>query len=231
MEFIELLLHFDEHLANFIDHFGAWVYVLLFGIIFAETGFVVTPFLPGDSLLFVVGTLAGSGYLNYWIIYVTLLVAAILGDSVNYWIGNKTGPKVFSQKDSLFFKKEHLSTTHKFFEKHGGKTIIMARFLPIVRSFAPFVAGMGSMDYKSFLFYNVIGGFIWVTSLTAAGYFFGALPIIQDNFEKAIFAIIFISLIPPFIEYLKARNEQKKNKKVEESSLADIKKTFKEDNK
>lgn len=226
MEFIESLLHFDEYIQPFIAMFGPYIYVILFAIIFAETGFVVTPFLPGDSLLFVVGTLAGSGYLNFWILYFSLLVAAILGDSVNYWIGNKTGPKIFSKKDSRFFKKEHLATTHKFFEKHGGKTIIIARFLPIVRSFAPYVAGMGSMDYKSFLFYNVIGGFIWVTSLTAAGYFFGSLPIIKENFEKVIFGIILLSLVPPFIEWLKARHE-KKHHKVEKTSFEDIKETFK----
>ncbi len=228
MELIDLLLHFDEHLANFINMFGPWVYVLLFGIIFAETGFVVTPFLPGDSLLFVVGSLAGSGYLNFWVVYVTLLVAAILGDSVNYWIGNKTGHKVFNKENSKLFNRQHLETTREFFEKHGGKTIILARFLPIVRSFAPFVAGMGSMDYKTFLYYNVVGGFIWVTSLTVAGYFLGSLPIIKDNFEKAIFLIILLSLVPPIIEYIRAKKELKPEKKS--TSFSEIKETFKKEN-
>ncbi len=227
MELIDLLLHFDEHLANFINLFGPWVYVLLFGIIFAETGFVVTPFLPGDSLLFVVGSLAGSGYLNFWIVYFSLLVAAILGDSVNYWIGHKTGHKVFNKENSRLFNKQHLETTREFFEKHGGKTIILARFLPIVRSFAPFVAGMGSMEYKTFFLYNVVGGFIWVTSLTVAGYFLGSLPIIKENFEKAIFGIIFLSLIPPIIEYVRAKKELKTEKAT--TNLSEIKDTFKKE--
>lgn len=227
MELIETLLHFDEYLAQFINTFGGWVYVLLFAIIFAETGFVVTPFLPGDSLLFVVGTLAGSGYLNFWLIYVTLLIAAILGDTVNYWIGHHTGHKVFNKENSKFFNKHHLETTRKFFAKHGGKTIIIARFVPIVRSFAPFVAGMGSMHYSTFLAYNVIGGFVWVTSLTVAGYFFGALPIIKNNFEAAIFIIIFLSLIPAVIEYIKAKREPKKAE--DSASYAKIQDTFKKE--
>lgn len=228
MELIETLLHFDEYLETFINLFGPWIYVLLFGIIFAETGFVVTPFLPGDSLLFIVGSLAGAGFLNIWIVYVSLVVAAILGDTVNYWIGHHTGHKVFNKENSKIFNKQHLETTRKFFEKHGGKTIILARFLPIVRSFAPFVAGMGSMEYKSFLVYNVAGAFIWVTSLLAAGYFLGALPIIKDNFEKAIFAIIGLSLIPPVIEYIKARNKPQASKE-ETTTYDEIEKTFKEE--
>jgi membrane-associated protein len=231
MEFIvglfEMLLHFDEHLANFISLFGPWVYVLLFGIIFAETGLVVMPFLPGDSLLFVVGTLAGGGFLNIWIVYVSLLVAAILGDTVNYWVGHKLGHKVFQKENSKIFNKQHLETTRKFYEKHGGKTIILARFVPIVRTFAPFVAGMGSMHYSTFLYYNVIGGFVWVTSLTFAGYFFGALPIVQENFEAAVFLIIFISLIPAVLEFAKAKKESKKAK--ETTSFAEIEKTFKKE--
>lgn len=228
MELLELLLHFDEHLLNFINNYGVWVYALLFAIIFAETGFVVTPFLPGDSLLFVVGSLAGSGYINYWLIYFILIAAAILGDTVNYWIGHHTGHKVFAKKNSKLFNKQHLETTRKFFEKHGGKTIILARFLPIVRTFAPFVAGMGSMNYKSFALYNVVGAFIWVTSLTAAGYFLGSLPIVKDNFEKAIFVIIGLSLLPPIYEFIKARNEPK-TAHVEETSFEEIEKTFKKE--
>lgn len=227
MELLELLLHFDEHLANFIAAYGAWVYALLFGIIFAETGFVVTPFLPGDSLLFVVGSLAGSGFLNFWLIYTLLIIAAILGDTVNYWTGHHLGPKVFKKQNSKLFNKQHLETTRKFFEKHGGKTIILARFLPIVRSFAPFVAGMGSMNYPTFLAYNVVGAFVWVTSMMAAGYFFGSLPIIKDNFEKAVFVIILLSLVPPVIEYIKAKREPKVAE--EEASYEDIQKTFKKE--
>lgn len=224
MELIEILLHLDEYLGTFIQNYGTWVYVLLFAIIFAETGLVVTPFLPGDSLLFVVGTFAGGGYINIYLIYVILLVAAILGDTVNYWIGHKLGHKVFSKENSRLFNKKHLETTRKFYEKHGGKTIIIARFVPIVRTFAPFVAGMGSMHYSTFLAYNVVGGFLWVTSLMFAGYFFGSLDIIKNNFEIAIFGIIFISLIPAIVEYFKARNESKKSK--ETTSFAEIQKTF-----
>ncbi len=224
MEFIEILLHIDEYLGTFIQQYGTWVYVLLFVIIFAETGFVVTPFLPGDSLLFVVGTLAGSGYINIVVIYFILLAAAILGDTVNYWIGHKLGHKVFSKENSKLFNKQHLETTRKFFAKHGGKTIIIARFVPIVRTFAPFVAGMGSMHYSTFLAYNVLGGLLWVTSLLFAGYFFGSLPIIKDNFEIAIFAIIFLSLIPAIIEFFKARRESKKTKDT--TSFSEIQKTF-----
>jgi membrane-associated protein len=227
MEILELLLHFDEHLANFIDLFGNWVYVLLFAIIFAETGLVVTPFLPGDSLLFVVGTLAGGGYLNIWIVYFSLLVAAILGDTVNYWAGHHFGPRVFKKENSKIFNKQHLETTRKFYEKHGGKTIIIARFVPIVRTFAPFVAGMGSMNYSTFLFYNVVGAFVWVTSLTFAGYFFGGLQIVKDNFEAAVFGIIIVSLIPAFVEFFKARQESKKAK--ETTSFSEIEKTFKKE--
>lgn len=227
MELIELLLHFDEHLANFIDLFGNWVYVLLFAIIFAETGLVVTPFLPGDSLLFVVGTLAGGGFLNIWIVYITLLIAAILGDTVNYWAGHHFGPRVFKKENSRLFNKHHLETTRQFYDKHGGKTIIIARFVPIVRTFAPFVAGMGSMNYQTFLYYNVVGAFIWVTSLTFAGYFFGGLEIVKENFEIAVFGIIIVSLIPAIIEFIKAKNESKKAK--ETTSYAEIKETFKKE--
>lgn len=164
MEIFDFIIHFDEYLAKIIAAFGPWTYAILFIIIFAETGLVVTPFLPGDSLLFVVGTLAGSelGGLNIWIAYITLLLAAILGDTVNYWIGHKIGDKAFSKKNSRIFKREYLEKTQEFYEKHGGKTIIIARFVPIVRTFAPFVAGVGRMHYSTFISYNVIGGFIWV---------------------------------------------------------------------
>ncbi len=213
MEIFSFLLHFDEHLANLIHQVGGWTYVVLFLIIFAETGLVVTPFLPGDSLLFVVGTLAGNGLLNIWVCYVTLLVAAIVGDTVNYWVGYKMGPKVFSNENSKIFKKAYLEKTREFYDKHGKKTIILARFAPIVRTFAPFVAGVGKMHYETFLLYNVIGAFIWVTSLLFAGYFFGSLPWVQANFEYIVYFIIIISLLPMVIEYIKHKQGPKLSKK------------------
>ncbi|OGE31149.1 hypothetical protein A3C59_04045 [Candidatus Daviesbacteria bacterium RIFCSPHIGHO2_02_FULL_36_13] len=203
MEFLELLLHLDEHLANLINQLGPLTYIVLFLIIFAETGLVVTPFLPGDSLLFVIGTLSGSGFLNIWISYFTLLAAAIVGDTVNYWVGHHIGPKVFSKQNSKFFNKAYLEKTHKFYDKYGAKTIILARFLPILRTFAPFVAGVGRMHYSTFLSFNIIGALIWVTSLTFLGYFFGGLSFIKDNFEYAVIGIIVISLLPMVIEYIK----------------------------
>lgn len=228
MEFIELILHFDEHLANLIAAFGPLTYIILFLIVFAETGLVVTPFLPGDSLLFIVGTLSGSGFLNIWVSYITLLVAAILGDTVNYWVGHKIGPKVFNKENSKIFKKEYLEKTREFYEKHGGKTIILARFLPIIRTFAPFVAGVGKMNYSTFLFYNVVGAFIWVTSLTFAGYFFGGLEVIKNNFEYAVIGIILISLIPMVIEYVKYKKGPKLTKEqLKHASYKEVKDTVK----
>jgi membrane-associated protein len=212
VEIFDFIIHFDEYLAKIIAAFGNWTYVILFAIIFAETGLVIAPFLPGDSLLFVVGTLSASelGGLNIWISYIVLLIAAVLGDTVNYWIGHKIGAKAFSQNNSRIFKKEYLEKTQAFYEKHGGKTIILARFVPIVRTFAPFVAGVGKMHYSTFITYNVVGGFIWVTSLTFAGYFFGQLPIIQENFEYAVFGIILISLFPMIFEFINHKRESKK---------------------
>lgn len=224
MELVDFILHFDEHLKTIIDAFGPLTYVILFAIVFAETGLVVFPFLPGDSLLFVVGTLTGTGLLDFWTAYITLLIAAILGDTVNYWIGSLIGPRVFAKENSRIFKKAYLIKTQQFYEKHGGKTIIIARFVPIVRTFAPFVAGVGKMEYSTFLFYNVTGGFIWVTSLTAAGYFFGALPIVKDNFEIAVFVIIGLSLLPVLFEYIR----HKKAGRPHHVSYAEMKKTIKE---
>lgn len=205
MPIIDFIIHIDTHLANIITWAGSFTYVILFLIVFAETGFVVTPLLPGDSLLFAAGALAGGGFLNIYIVYVVLLLAAILGDTVNYWIGYRIGPKVFAREDSRFLKKAYLDKTHAFYEKHGGKTIILARFVPIVRTFAPFVAGVGHMSYKTFISYNLIGGFIWVTLFTFAGYFFGAIPFVQENFESVILGIIAVSLLPMVYEYLKQR--------------------------
>ncbi len=230
MELIKFILHFDEYLKIIINTFGPLTYIFLFLIIFAETGFVVTPFLPGDSLLFVAGTLAGSGLLNFWLVYLTLLFAAILGDTVNYWIGHMIGPRVFTRENSRVFKKEYLEKTREFYEKHGGKTIILARFVPIVRTFAPFVAGVGKMHYNTFLLYNVTGGFIWVTSLTLAGYFFGGLPIIKNNFEFAVIGIVLISLLPMIIEYMKHKREPKMTEKqLHKASYKNIQATFKKE--
>lgn len=231
MELFDFFLHLDEHLANIINTFGNFTYVILFLIIFAETGLVVTPFLPGDSLLFVVGTLSGSGFLKIWVVYITLLAAAILGDTVNYWIGHHIGPRVFAKENSKIFKKAYLEKTREFYEKHGGKTIILARFLPIIRTFAPFVAGVGKMHYNTFLFYNVLGGFIWVTSLTFAGYFFGGLPFIKENFEYAVIGIILVSLLPMVIEYISHKRGPKLSKKqMEQASYKNIQKTFEKEN-
>ncbi len=175
MDILDIFLHLGDYLAQIIQIFGVWTYVILFLVIFAETGFVVTPFLPGDSLLFIVGAFAAIGHLNIFVVYAVLLVAAILGDTVNYWLGNKIGAKVFSKENSRIFNKKYLTKTEEFYEKYGGKTIIIARFVPVVRTFAPFVAGIGKMKYSVFITYNIIGGFFWVTSLVFAGYFFGNL--------------------------------------------------------
>jgi membrane-associated protein len=199
----DVLLHLDKYLGGVIQAYGAWTYLILFLIIFCETGLVITPLLPGDSLLFAIGVFCGLGDLDIYKILALLSVAAVLGDTVNYAIGNYIGPKVFHYENSRIFKKEYLQKTHAFYEKYGGKTIIIARFVPIVRTFAPFVAGVGSMTYGKFLAYNVIGGLLWVFSLTLAGYFFGSIPIIKDNFTAVILAIIFISILPGVIEYIR----------------------------
>ncbi len=202
--FIDLVIHLDEHLKVIIENYGVWTYLLLFAIIFLETGVVITPFLPGDLLLFAAGTMAGLGALNVWVLFFSLSIAAILGDSVNYWIGHKIGPRAFSG-NVRFLKKEYLDRTHEFYEKHGGKTIILARFVPIVRTFAPFVAGVGAMSYGHFITYNVVGGIAWVGIFTFLGYFFGNLPFVQDNFSFVVLAIIIISVLPGVYEFLKAR--------------------------
>ena len=202
--FIDLIIHLDKHLSAMIQTYGVWTYLVLFAIIFMETGLVITPFLPGDSLLFAAGTMAGLGALNVWVLFVLLSFAAILGDTVNYWIGHKIGPRAFSG-NVRFLKKEYLDRTHEFYEKHGGKTIILARFVPIVRTFAPFVAGVGAMTYPRFLTYNIIGGIAWVGLFTFLGYFFGNLPFVQKNFTFVVLAIIIISVLPGVYEFLRAR--------------------------
>ena len=200
----DLFLHLDEHLNTVIQAYGPWTYLLLFAIIFMETGFVVTPFLPGDSLLFAAGALAGLGSLNAGVLFVLLSLAAILGDTVNYWIGHYVGPRAFTG-EIRFLKKEHLDRTHDFFERYGGKTIILARFVPIVRTFAPFVAGIGAMTYWRFITYNVIGGVVWVGLFVLGGRFFGNLKLVQDNFSLVVLAIIVISVVPVAVEFLRER--------------------------
>ena len=206
--FIDFVLHMDKHLPQMVNDTGIWVYLILFVIIFIETGLVVTPFLPGDSLLFAAGAVAATTSLNIWVLLILLIVAAILGDTANYWIGHYFGPKVFSQ-NSRWFKREYLDRTHAFYQKHGGKTILLARFIPIIRTFAPFVAGIGQMSYGYFISYNIFGGILWVSLFLGAGYFFGNLAFVKENFSLVIIAIILISLLPPVFEYFKARSEPK----------------------
>lgn len=209
---IDFILHIDVYLNLIIQSYGAITYAILFFIIFMETGFVVTPFLPGDSLLFAAGAFAALGSFNVYFLFIILFIAAVFGDTVNYWIGNKMGQKVFERK-SRFIKKEHLIKTQKFYEKHGGKTIVIARFMPIIRTFAPFVAGIGTMDYPKFLAFNVLGGFLWTSLFIFGGYYFGNLPIVRENFEKVIFAIIIISVLPMIIETI--RSKRRKGQKEE----------------
>jgi membrane-associated protein len=213
MEFIkkiiDIALHLDRYLSAIILQYGIWTYAILFVVIFIETGFVVMPFLPGDSLLFAAGTFAALKALKIGWLLLILSVAAVLGDTVNYWVGRRLGPKVFSQENARYFKKEYLDRTHAFYEKHGGKTIIIARFIPIIRTFAPFVAGIGRMSYGRFLAFNVVGGVGWVLLLTGAGYFFGNIPFVKKNYSVAIMAIILISTLPIFIEYFRNRKAKK----------------------
>jgi membrane-associated protein len=204
---IDFFLHLDKHLDAIIQAFGVWSYVILFVIIFCETGLVVTPFLPGDSLLFACGTFAALGSLHPWLLFALLATAAIIGDTVNYWIGAIVGPKVFKRDDVRFLKREHLDRTHRFYERHGGKTIIIARFIPIIRTFAPFVAGIGKMSYGRFIAYNVIGGLVWTFGFIFIGYYFGNIPVVKRNFTLVIMAIIIISVAPAVFEFLRARNE------------------------
>ena len=206
-QLIDLFLHIDKHLDTVIQTYGIWTYAILFLIVFCETGLVVTPFLPGDSLLFAVGVFAGRGSLNLVTIGILLLVAAIVGDAVNYACGRFIGPKVFEKPNSRIFRREYLEKTQKFYEKYGSKTIVIARFVPIVRTFAPFLAGVGTMKYSVFAFYNIIGAVLWVTSLVGAGYFFGELPLVKNNFGAVIIAIIVISILPAIIEVIRAKRE------------------------
>lgn len=206
---IDLILHLDKYLGEIIQNYGTWTYLIMFFMIFMETGFVVTPFLPGDLLIFAAGAFAGLGYLKVGILFAVLALAAIAGDTANYWIGHFIGPRAFSG-NVRFLKKEYLDRTHAFYEKYGGKTIILARFIPIIRTFAPFVAGVGAMTYPKFIAYNVIGGLAWVALFTFGGYFFGNLPVVQENFTFVILAIIFISILPAIIEVIRSRQEARK---------------------
>jgi membrane-associated protein len=222
--FIDLFLHLDRHLNEVIQDYGVWTYLILFLIIFCETGLVVTPILPGDSLLFAAGALAAiSGSpLNVLFLFFLLSVAAILGDTVNYWIGSYIGPRAFRSK-SRFLKREYLDKTHEFYEKYGGKTIIIARFVPIVRTFAPFVAGVGSMTYWRFFLYNVVGGVLWVAICVFAGYIFGNIPFVKKNFSIVVLAIIFISILPGVIEYVRSRKRRSETKAVDGSLIVQAK--------
>lgn len=203
--FIDIVLHLDKHLAALVQQYGIWIYAILFAIIFSETGFVVTPFLPGDSLLFVAGALAALGGMDIGVLIAVLIVAATLGNMLNYQIGRYLGPKVFNWESSRFFNRVALEKTHAYYEKHGGKTLVISRFLPLFRTFAPFVAGIGAMSYSRFTFFNLIGAVFWVGSLTLAGYFFGNLPWVQQNLTAVILGIIVVSLIPVFIGWLQHR--------------------------
>ncbi len=201
--FFDLFTHLDQVLADLLRNYGTWTYTILFVVIFCETGLVVTPFLPGDSLLFLAGAFASRG-LNPYLIFVILSFAAILGDTVNYWLGHYIGPKAFTGR-VRFLKKEYLDRTHRFYEKYGGKTIILARFVPIIRTFAPFVAGIGAMNYARFIVYNIIGGVAWVAIFVFAGYWFGEIPRVKTNIHWVILAIIVISVMPMVVEYLRSR--------------------------
>jgi membrane-associated protein len=209
-QIIDVFLHLDRHLTAITSNYGTWTYLILFLVIFVETGVVVMPFLPGDSLLFAAGALAANpaSGLNVVLMMVLLFIAAFLGDTLNYTIGDYLGPRVF-RRDYRFIKRAHLLRTQEFYDRHGGKTIIIARFIPIIRTFAPFVAGVGTMKYSRFISYNVIGGFLWVVAFTLLGYFFGNLPVVKKNFTLVIFAIIFLSILPPVFEYFKHKTSRR----------------------
>lgn len=209
MEFIsfiiDFVLHIDQHLLELVATYGPWIYLILFLIVFAETGLVVTPFLPGDSLLFVAGAIAAMGEMNVHLLVALLILAAVMGDAVNYAVGHFFGMKLFSNPDSRIFRRQYLDKTHDFYARHGGKTIILARFVPIVRTFAPFVAGVGRMTYRHFFSYNIVGALAWVLSFSYAGYFFGNLPVVKSNLSLLILAIIVVSVLPGIIEIWRSR--------------------------
>lgn len=209
---IDFLLHLDVYLNVLIQTFGLWTYLILFVVVFCETGLVVTPFLPGDSLIFAAGAFTAIGSLDFMLLFFAMAIAAIAGDTVNYWIGHYVGPKIFTKKNVRFMNKEYLDRAHRFFEKYGGKTIVIARFIPIIRTFAPFVAGIGAMSYRRFIIYNIVGGLAWVSLFLAGGYYFGNLPAVKENFALIILAIILISFVPVIIELLRRRLKSSRNK-------------------
>ena len=203
--FIEVILHLDQHLQEWVRDYGLWIYLILFLIIFCETGLVVTPFLPGDSLLFVAGAVAAGGGMNAHLLFAVLALASFSGDNTNYWIGRFAGPRIFSRQGSVLFNPAHLDRTHRFYEKYGGKTVLIARFVPIVRTFAPFVAGMGRMTYAHFAAFAFAGAILWIGLLVYAGYLFGNLPIVRNNLSLVIIAIVLLSILPGVIEFLRGR--------------------------
>lgn len=203
--FLDVFLHLDEQLSLIIDQYGIWTYAIVAIVVFCETGLVVTPFLPGDSLLFALGTLAARGDLNIWYVMGILFGAVLLGDNVNYWVGRRIGPALFSGRSIRWLNQEHLHETQEFYKRHGGKTVIMARFVPIVRTFAPFVAGIGAMRYGQFLAYSLVGSFLWIVVACGAGYFFGNIPIVKENFELVVIGIVVISLLPAVIKFIQKR--------------------------
>lgn len=209
-EAIEFVLHIDTHLFDLCHTYGAWVYGILYAIVFCETGLVVTPFLPGDSLLFAVGSLAAIGALRIDYAVLTLIAAALTGDNVNYWIGRTVGPKVFSQTKSRFFNKEYLERTHSFYDRHGRKTVVIARFLPIIRTFAPFVAGIGRMKYPIFLTFSILGAMLWVGIFVTGGYYFGNIPVIKNNFSLVILALVLIPGLPALVEFIRIKFGRRK---------------------
>ncbi len=206
---LDFILHPDNYLSSLLAQYGAWVYGVLFLIVFAETGLVVTPFLPGDSLLFVAGTLTGAGQLDVGLLMLVLFCAAVMGDNTNYWIGRWVGPRVFSQDTGRLLRREHLERTQHFYERYGGRTVIIARFVPIVRTFAPFVAGVGRMHYPRFLAFSVVGTVLWVGGFVGAGHLFGNLPVVKENLTAVILIIIVLSILPGVIEYLRARRARR----------------------
>lgn len=218
---IDIFLHLDKHLNEIIGQYGTWTYLILFLIIFCETGLVITPFLPGDSLLFAAGAIAALGNLNVFWLFVLLTIAAIIGDTVNYWIGHWVGPRIFHRENVRFLNKKHLERTHEFYERYGGKTIIIARFVPIIRTFAPFVAGIGSMTYWRFIAYNIIGGIAWVAICVFAGYYFGNLEIVKNNFSLVIIAIVLISVLPMAVEYLRHRMSRSRERATQTELSSD----------
>lgn len=202
--FIDIFMHLDKHLGGVIQNYGVWTYLILFLIIFCETGLVVTPILPGDSLLFAAGAFAATGSFHVLWLFVLLTIAAVLGDTVNYWVGKYLGDRI-EEKNLRFINREYLDKTHQFYERHGGKTIIIARFMPIIRTFAPFVAGVGKMNYFRFISYNVVGGVVWIASFVFGGYYFGNIPMVKKNFTLVILAIIFLSILPGIVEFIRHR--------------------------